>query len=193
MQPLPGFETSFAIFHKSIPAIKVIFEGHDGDLDPRAVQPPQPLRLRLVAVAEVEARGEDPQTQVGVPSEEVCHVTCTVVAGAPRREPGDTVAPARVQVPVGDVTKEEQFHVAPGLVSKVPEVQWEGGGTIPPLHHIAQVGLVAALGPAHVFELVEELPLLHQEAVHGRFQSGSLRLLGQGKLASSTTDRKSVV
>lgn len=38
-----------------------------------------------------------------------------VVAGAPRGEPGDAVAPARVQVPVGDVAQEEQFHVAPGL------------------------------------------------------------------------------
>lgn len=90
------------------------------------MQPPQPLRLRLVAVAEVEARGEDPQTQVGVPSEEVCHVTCTVVAGAPRREPGDTVAPARVQVPVGDVTKEEQFHVAPGLQTEWKAQRVEG-------------------------------------------------------------------
>lgn len=123
MQPLPGFESSFPIFHKSIPAIKIIFEGHDGDLDPRAVQPPQPLGLSLVVLAEVEARGEDPQTEVGVPFQKIGHVPGTVIAGAPRGEPSDAVAPARVQVPVGDVAQEEQFHVAPGLVSKVTEVQ----------------------------------------------------------------------
>lgn len=112
MQPLPGFESSFMIFHKSIPAIKIIFEGHDGDLDPSTVQPPQALGLSLAVLAEVEARGEDPQAEIGVPSQKVSHVPGTVVAGTPRGEPGDTVAPARVQVPVGDVAKEEQFHVA---------------------------------------------------------------------------------
>lgn len=91
------------------------FEGHDGDLDPRAVQPPQPLGLSLVVLAEVEARGEDPQTEVGVPFQKIGHVPGTVIAGAPRGEPSDAVAPARVQVPVGDVAQEEQFHVAPGL------------------------------------------------------------------------------
>lgn len=44
------------------------FEGHDGDLHPRAVQPPQPFGLSLAVLAEVEARGEDSQTEVGVPS-----------------------------------------------------------------------------------------------------------------------------
>lgn len=68
MQPLPSFESSFTIFHKSIPAIKIIFEGHDCDLDPSAVEPPQPLGLSLAVLAEVEARGEDPQAEVGVPS-----------------------------------------------------------------------------------------------------------------------------
>lgn len=38
-----------------------------------------------------------------------------VVAGTPRGEPGYPVAPARVQVPVGDVAQEEQFHVATRL------------------------------------------------------------------------------
>lgn len=124
MQSLPGFESSFTIFHKSIPAIKIIFEGHDGDLDSSAVQLPQPLWLVLAfLVAEVEARCEDPQAQVGVPPQEVGHVPRTVVAGAPRREPGDAVAPPRVQIPVRDVAEEEQLHVASGLVSNVPEVQ----------------------------------------------------------------------
>lgn len=123
MQPLPGSESSFTIFHKSIPAIKVIFEGHDGDLGPGAVQPPQALGLGLVIFAEVEARGEDPKTEVGVPPQEVSHVPGTVVAGTPRGEPGDAIAPARVQVPVGDVAQEEQFHVATRLVSKVTKVQ----------------------------------------------------------------------
>lgn len=92
------------------------FERHDGDLDSSAVQPPQPLWLGLaLLVAEVEARREDPQAQVGVPPQEVGHVPRTVVAGAPRREPGDAVAPPRVQIPVRDVAKEEQLHVASGL------------------------------------------------------------------------------
>lgn len=92
------------------------FKGHDGDLDSSAVQAPQPLWLGLaLLVAEVEARREDPQAQVGVPPQEVGHVPRTVVAGTPRREPGDTVAPPRVQIPVGDVAKEEQLHVASGL------------------------------------------------------------------------------
>lgn len=112
MQPLPGFESSFTGFHKCIPAIKIIFEGHDGDLDPGAVQPPQPLGLSLEVLTEVEACGEDPQTEIGVPSQKVSHVPGTIVAGTPRGEPGDAVAPARVQVPVGDVAKEEQFDVA---------------------------------------------------------------------------------
>lgn len=90
-------------------------EGHDGDLDARPVQPPQPLGLRLAVLAEVEARGEDPQAEVGVPAQEVRHVPRTVVAGAPGREPGDAVAPAGVQVPVGDVAEEEQLHVAARL------------------------------------------------------------------------------
>lgn len=92
------------------------FKGHDGDLDPSTVQPPQSLWLSLaLPVAEVEARREDPQAQVGVSPQEVGHVPRTVVAGAPRREPGDTVAPPRVQIPVGDVAEEEQLHVASGL------------------------------------------------------------------------------
>lgn len=91
------------------------FEGHDGDLGPGAVQPPQALGLGLVIFAEVEARGEDPKTEVGVPPQEVSHVPGTVVAGTPRGEPGDAIAPARVQVPVGDVAQEEQFHVATRL------------------------------------------------------------------------------
>lgn len=92
------------------------FERHDGDLDSSAVQPPQPLWLGLaLLVAEVEARREDPQAQVGVPPQEVGHVPRTVVAGAPRREPGDAVAPPRVQIPVRDVAEEEQLHVASGL------------------------------------------------------------------------------
>lgn len=123
MQPFPGSESSFSVFHKSIPAIKIIFEGHDGDLDPGPVQPAQPLGLSLAVLAEVEACGEDPQTEVGVPSQKVGHVPGTVVAGTPRGEPGDPVAPAGVQVPVGDVAQEEQFHVAARLVSKVTEVQ----------------------------------------------------------------------
>lgn len=72
------------------------FEGHDGYLHPGAVQPSQPLRLSLAVLAEVEARGEDPQTEVGVPSQKVGHMSGTVVAGAPGGEPGDAVAPARV-------------------------------------------------------------------------------------------------
>lgn len=78
------------------------------------MQPPQPLglSLSLEAVAEVEACGEDPQSEVGVPSQKVSHVPGTVVAGTPRREPGNTVAPARIQVPVRDVAEEQQFHVA---------------------------------------------------------------------------------
>lgn len=107
MQSLPGFENSFTIFHKSVPAIKIIFESHDGDLDTRAVQPSQPLRLGLVVLAEVEAGGEDPQAEVGIPSQEFSHMPGAVVAGAPGGEPGDPVAAARVQVPVGDVSQEE--------------------------------------------------------------------------------------
>lgn len=76
------------------------------------MQPPQSLGLSLEVFTEVEACGEDPQTEIGVPSQKVSHVPGTVVAGTPRGEPGDAVAPARVQVPVGDVAKEEQFHVA---------------------------------------------------------------------------------
>lgn len=76
------------------------------------MQPPQPLWLSLAILAEVEARGEDPQTEVGVPSQKVGHVPGTVVAGAPGGEPRDAVTPARVQVPVGDVAEEEQLHVA---------------------------------------------------------------------------------
>lgn len=91
------------------------FEGHDRDLDARAVQPPQPLGLRLAVLAEVEARGEDAQAEVRVPAQEVGHVPRAVVAGAPGREPGDAVAAARVQVPVGDVAQEQQLHVAAGL------------------------------------------------------------------------------
>lgn len=94
------------------------FEGHDGQLDSCTVQPPQPLRLSLAVLAEVEARGEDPQTEVGVPSEEVGHVTGTVIAGAPGGEPGDPIAPAGVQIPVGDVAQEEQFHVAAILLGE---------------------------------------------------------------------------
>lgn len=100
MQPFPGLESSFTIFYKSIPAVKIIFEGHDGDLDPSAVQPPQPLGLCLAVLTEVEARSEYPQTEVGVPSQKVCHVPGTVIAGAPGGEPGDSIAPTRVQVPV---------------------------------------------------------------------------------------------
>ena len=92
------------------------FERHDGDPDSSAVQPPQPLWLsHALLVAEVEASREDPQAQVGVPPQEVGHVPRTVVAGAPRREPGDAVAPPRVQIPVRDVAEEEQLHVASGL------------------------------------------------------------------------------
>lgn len=76
------------------------------------MQPPQPLGLSLAVLAEVEAGSEDPQTEVGVPPQKVSHVPGTVVAGTPRGEPGDAVAPAGIQVPVGDVAKEEQFHVA---------------------------------------------------------------------------------
>ena len=76
------------------------------------MQAPQPLGLGLAVLAEVEARGEDPQTEVGVPPQKVGHVPGAVVAGAPGGEPGDAVAAARVQVPVGDVAEEEQFHVA---------------------------------------------------------------------------------
>lgn len=79
------------------------------------MQPPQALGLSLAVLAEVEAGGEDPETEVGVPPEKVSHVPGTVVAGTPRGEPGDAVAPARVQVPVGDVAQEEQFHVAARL------------------------------------------------------------------------------
>lgn len=79
------------------------------------MQPPQALGLGLFVLAEVEAGGEDPQTEVGVPSQEVSHMPGTVIAGTPRREPGDAVAPAGVQVPVGDVAQEEQFHVATRL------------------------------------------------------------------------------
>lgn len=79
------------------------------------MQPPQALGLGLVIFAEVEACGEDPKTEVGVPPQEVSHVPGTVVAGTPRGEPGDAIAPARVQVPVGDVAQEEQFHVATRL------------------------------------------------------------------------------
>lgn len=111
------------IFHKCVPAIKIVFEGHDPDLDPCAVQPPQPLGLSLAVFAEVEARGENPQAEVGVPSQKLSHVPGTVVAGAPGGEPGDAVTPARVQVPVRDVAQEQQFHVAARLVSKVAEVQ----------------------------------------------------------------------
>lgn len=32
------------------------------------MEPPQPLGLSLAVLAEVEARGEDPQAEVGVPS-----------------------------------------------------------------------------------------------------------------------------
>lgn len=88
------------------------------------MQPPQPLGLRFAfLVAEVEARCEDPQTQIGVPSQEVGHMPRAVVAGAPRREPGDTVAPPGVQVPVGDVAEEEQFHVASRL-GREQRAQW---------------------------------------------------------------------
>lgn len=103
MQPFPGFESSFMIFYKCIPAVKIVFEGHDPDLDSGAVQPPQPLRLSLAVFAEVEARGENPQAEVRVPSQKLSHVPRTVVAGAPGGEPGDTVTPAGVQVPVRDV------------------------------------------------------------------------------------------
>lgn len=123
MQSFPGLESPFTICHKSIPAIKIIFEGHDGDLDPSAVQPPQTLRLSLAALAEVEAGGEDPQGEVRVSSQEVGHMPSAVVAGAPGGEPGDTVASARVQIPIGDVAEEQQFHVAAGLVAKVTKVQ----------------------------------------------------------------------
>lgn len=50
----------------------------------------------------------------------------------------------------------------------MPKVQGEGGGAIPSLHHVAQVGFMAALSPAHVFEVVKKLPPLHQEAVGER-------------------------
>lgn len=59
------------------------FEGHDGDLNARTVQPPQTLGLSLAVLAEVEARGENSQTEVGVPSQKVSHVPGAVVAGTP--------------------------------------------------------------------------------------------------------------
>lgn len=103
MQSLPGFERSFMIFYKCIPAVKIVFEGHDPDLDAGAVQSPQPLRFSLAVFAEVEARGENPQAEVGVPSQKLSHMPGAVVAGAPGGEPGDAVTPAGVQVPVRDV------------------------------------------------------------------------------------------
>lgn len=75
------------------------FEGHDGNLGPCLVQAPQPLRLCLAVLAEVEACSEDAEGQVGVGAQEVGHVPGAVVTGAPGGEPGDTVAAARVQVP----------------------------------------------------------------------------------------------
>lgn len=70
------------------------------------------------------------------------------------------------------------------LVSKVTEVQWKGGGTVSPLHHIAQVGLMAALCPADVFEVVKKLPLLHQEAV-GERRKGYSSFSGHSRLSFS--------
>lgn len=84
-------------------------------MGPSAVQPPQALGLSLAVLAEVEACGEDPKAEVGVPPQKVSHVAGAVVAGTPRGEPGDAIAPARVQVPAGDVAQEEQFHVATQL------------------------------------------------------------------------------
>lgn len=78
------------------------FEGHDAQLDPCAMQPPQPLGLGFAILAEVKAGGEDPEGEVGVALEKVSHVPGTFVAGAPGGEPGDAVATAGVQVPVGD-------------------------------------------------------------------------------------------
>lgn len=63
------------------------------------MQAPQPLRLCLAVLTEVEAGGEDAEGQVGVGAQKVGHVPGAVVAGAPGGEPGDTVAAARVQVP----------------------------------------------------------------------------------------------
>lgn len=103
MQPLPGFESSLTVFYKCIPAVEIVFEGHDPDLDTSAVQFSQPLGLGLAVLAEVEACGENPQGEVGVPSQKLSHVPGTVVAGAPGGEPGDAVTPAGVQVPVRDV------------------------------------------------------------------------------------------
>lgn len=49
---------------------------------------------------------------------------------------------------------------------------------------------MATLSPADVFKMVKKLPLLHQEAVHSSGFQGvflsSPKVLGQGKLASST-------
>ena len=64
------------------------------------MQSPQPLRLSLAVFTEVEARGENPQAEVRVPSQKLSHVPGTVIARAPGGEPGDAVTPARVQVPV---------------------------------------------------------------------------------------------
>lgn len=61
-------------------------------------------------------------------------------------------------------TSEQDGKLFPYLVAQVSKVQGAGGGTIPALHHIAEVGFTAALGLAQVPEVVEEESPLHEDA-----------------------------
>lgn len=50
------------------------------------------------------------------------------------------------------------------LIAQVSKIHGARRGTVTALHNVAEVGFTPALGPAQVFEVVEEESPLHQEA-----------------------------
>lgn len=61
------------------------------------------------------------------------------------------------------------------LIAQVSKIHGARCGTVTALYNIAEVGFTPALGPAQVFEVVEEEFPLHQEAAGEEFTGDNLR------------------